>query len=269
MGDTVSARSNDSINDIDMGRWRDYSHIRTDSLWIIPRRESVSPMHGSFIPEIPRQMMLRYTRRGEWVLDPFLGSGTTLIECRRQGRNGIGIDIDADIMTDAWVRIEKEDNPYNVRTIGLTADSRRIDLKRVLKCIGIRSYQLLILHPPYYNTIQFSHAPASLDHARSLTDFLTSFGEVLDHTLPYLDPQRYIALVIGDVFVNGELVPLGFYCMREIQRRACVLRGIIIKNVGETRGKAGQKALWRYRALRYGFFVHAHEYIMVLRKETD
>ena len=37
--------------------------------------------------------MTRYTKKEDWVIDPFLGSGTTLIECRRLGRSGIGIEL--------------------------------------------------------------------------------------------------------------------------------------------------------------------------------
>jgi len=81
------------INDINLLRWKEYDEIITDSLWIFDKRDT-SGAHlgwywGNFIPQIPRQVMLRYTKKGDWVLDPFVGSGTTLIECRRLGRKSI------------------------------------------------------------------------------------------------------------------------------------------------------------------------------------
>ena len=85
------------INDINLNRWKEHDDIRTDSLWIMDKRDS-SGVHtagywGNFIPQIPNQMLKRYTKKGDWVLDPFVGCGTTLIESQRLGRNGIGVDL--------------------------------------------------------------------------------------------------------------------------------------------------------------------------------
>jgi len=82
------------FNDIDINQWKEYDEIITDSLWLIGSRDKASvhtaELHGNFIPQIPHQAMLRYTKRGEIVLDTFLGNGTTLIECKRLGRNRNG-----------------------------------------------------------------------------------------------------------------------------------------------------------------------------------
>ena len=85
------------INDINLNRWKEYGDILTDSLWQIDRRDS-SGVHradywGNFIPQIPNQMMRRYTRPGDWVLDTFAGLGTTLIEAQRLGRHSLGIEL--------------------------------------------------------------------------------------------------------------------------------------------------------------------------------
>lgn len=48
---------------------------------------------AKLIPHIPRYFIGKYTTKGDTVLDPFCGSGTTLLEARVMGRNAIGIDI--------------------------------------------------------------------------------------------------------------------------------------------------------------------------------
>lgn len=53
---------------------------------------SVHPYPAKFIPQIPESIMLELAKPGQTVLDPFCGSGTTLIEALRMGCNAIGID---------------------------------------------------------------------------------------------------------------------------------------------------------------------------------
>ena len=48
---------------------------------------------GNWSPYIPRNLILRYSKPGDWILDQFLGSGTTLVEAKLLNRNAIGIDI--------------------------------------------------------------------------------------------------------------------------------------------------------------------------------
>lgn len=49
---------------------------------------------AKFFPELPRWLIQRYSRGGDTVLDPFLGSGTTNVEALLLGRNSVGIDVD-------------------------------------------------------------------------------------------------------------------------------------------------------------------------------
>jgi hypothetical protein len=258
------------INDINMNRWKEYEEIITDSLWLFDHRDT-SGAHlgwywGNFIPQIPRQMMLRFTRKGEWVLDTFVGSGTTLIECRRLGRNGIGIELNPEVAERAKGLIEREENRDGVKSDLIVGDSRKVDMGEILKGYGIKQVQLLIMHPPYHDIIRFSTDERDLSNANDIKGFLKMFGEVVDNATPFLEEGRYFALVIGDKYAKGEWIPLGFSCMNEVLKRGYTLKSIIVKNFEETRGKRNQQELWRYRALVGGFYVFKHEYILLFRK---
>ncbi len=259
------------INDINLHRWKEYDDIITDSLWMLDKRDAsgahVGWYWGNFVPQIPHQMITRYTKKEDWVLDAFLGSGTTLIECRRLGRNGIGVELNSTVALKAEELISREINKDNIITEVINDDSRTIDLEKTLSNIGRKNIQLLIMHPPYYDIIKFSNDRRDLSAANGIDEFLRMFGEVIDNTAPFLEKGRYFALVIGDKYSKGEWIPLGFKCMEEVLKRDFILKSIIVKNFEETRGKRNQKDLWRYRALVGGFYVFKHEYIMLFKKK--
>lgn len=211
-------------------------------------------------------MIIRCTKKGDWVLDTFAGSGTTLIECRRLGRNGIGIELNPDVTRKANELVKKEYNKYKVTTEIITNDSRIVDIKAALDKYKIKQVQLLIMHPPYHDIIKFSKDEKDLSNAKNTEEFLKMFSEVVDNATPFLEKGRYFALVVGDKYSKGEWIPLGFYCMQEVLKKGYLLKSIIVKNFEETRGKRNQKELWRYRALVGGFYIFKHEYIMLFKK---
>lgn len=54
---------------------------------------NLHPYPAKFIPQIPKELIVRLSKKNNWVLDPFCGSGTSLVEARLTGRNSIGVDV--------------------------------------------------------------------------------------------------------------------------------------------------------------------------------
>lgn len=259
-----------AINEIDLNRWKAYGDIVTDSLWLIERRDG-SGVHradywGNFVPQIPNQLMRRYTRRGEWVVDPFAGAGTTLIEGQRLGRHVLGVELQPALVERARGLVAAEPNPFAVELSVVPGDSATLDFRALLAEHGATSAQLAILHPPYHDIIRFSDDPRDLSNAPSLDIFLGLLGRVVERVAAALDRGRYLALVIGDKYARGEWVPLGFLAMQAVQERGFALKSIVVKDIHGTAGKRAQQELWRYRALVGGFYVFRHEYVFVFRK---
>lgn len=259
------------INDINLNKWKEYDDILTDSLWVIDKRDASGAHNagywGNFVPQIPNQFLRRYTKKGDWVLDTFLGSGTTLIECKRLGRNGIGIELQSKVATMAKENIAKEDNINNIRTEIITADSTQLNYKKALEQLGLKSVQFLMMHPPYWDIIKFSEDANDLSNAKSLDSFLLQMNALAKNSYEVLDNNRYCALIISDKYVGGEWIPLAFYTMQEFLKQGYKLKSTIVKNFDETKGKMNKKELWRYRALVGGFYIFKHEYIFLFKKE--
>jgi DNA methylase len=260
-----------AINDINLNRWKEYDEILTDSLWLIDRRDG-SGVHsagywGNFIPQIPYQMMRRYTRKGDWVLDTFAGSGTTLVEGQRLGRNVLGVELQSQMVDRARSLVAAEPNQHNMTIAVAQGDCTTVDYPALLRTHGCQSVQLAILHPPYFDIIRFSDDPRDLSNAETIDAFLEQIGRVVAGVAQVLDRGRYLVVVIGDKYVRGDWIPLGFQTMNEVLKHGFSLKSIVVKNFEETSGKRSQKELWRYRALLGGFYVFKHEYIFLFRKQ--
>jgi hypothetical protein len=263
-----------AVSDIDLSEWKEYDEIKVGSLWWIRARSQEgmhsAELHGNFVPQIPFQAMARFTKRGDIVLDPFLGSGTTLIQCKQMGRHGIGIELSRDTLDAANARIDSERNRYSVWTETIAGDSTRLEtfdrIREKLDQHGSDSVQLAILHPPYHDIIKFSDHPEDLSNAPTIQAFLDEFAKVVDHSYQLLDEGRFLVLVIGDKYGDGEWFPLGFETMRVVQEKGFRLKSIVVKNMEGNRAKRNLRKLWRHRALKGGFYIFKHEYVMFFEK---
>ena len=237
------------INDIDIDNWRDYDHIKTDSWWIgkfstlRPKDFGDNKFHTRFHPEIPYQMMLRYTKIEETVWDMFGGSGTTIDVGKMLFRNVISNDL------------------VSTRDDIIEADSTKWNP-------GLE-IQLAIMHPPYWNMVNYNDDPENLCNG-SLDDFLLKIELTILQINKVLQKNRFAVLIISDVYHNGEQIPLGSLCYPIFKSLGFVLKGYIVKDFGETKGTAKTNArtgsLWRYRALKSGFWNLGIDQIWVYKK---
>jgi len=110
---------------------------------------------GNWAPYIPRNLILKYTQKGDWNLDQMMGGGTTLVEAKLLERNAIGIDIDLDAVMLARDRLNFSYNllfPEYKEPIIKTywGDARNLDK------IDTDSIDLIATHPPYANIISYT-----------------------------------------------------------------------------------------------------------------
>lgn len=262
------------FNDLDMNGWKE-SDINTDSLWLINERDKSGKhkniYHGNFIPQIPNQLLKRFTKKDETILEPFMGSGTTLFECEKLGRKYIGFDINPTMIeyVNEAMRDEKfADNFY----INICNSLDKIEVDKNIKIanekLKNKSVQFVLMHPPYMDIVKFTEDEHDLSNINNINEFVQKFKIICENSLAFLDKNRYFAVVIGDVYKNGEVLPLGFYCMDMIKRNFKVkLKGVIVKNIEGNRGKLGVGGIWRYRALNSDYYIFKHEYIFVFKKE--
>ncbi len=257
-----------TFNDLNLNEWKE-SEIWTDSLWLISERDKTGKhdgfYHGNFVPQIPRQLILRYSKKNDVIFDPFVGSGTTAYEAESLGRHFVGVDIQPELIEHIK---EKVDNRTYFSEL-LVADSAHPKtpemLREILKSRKKKNVHLAILHPPYADIIKFSNKREDLSNAESLKDFLEKFSAVVKNTKEILEKDRYVAIVIGDKYSQGKWIPLGFYCLNEAQRLGLILKSIIVKNMEGNRAKQNKQGIWRYRALSSDYYIFKHEYILIFK----
>jgi DNA modification methylase len=257
------------FNDLNLDNWKE-SEIWTDSLWIIQERDKTGKhsnfYHGNFVPQIPHQLISRYSKKNEVVFDPFVGSGTTAYEAETLGRHFIGVDIQKNLVEQLRLKVDNEKYFSEIISGDSSKSSTFDEINKVLKKQKKESVGLAILHPPYADIVKFSDLKDDLSNAKSLKEFLNGFALVLKNTISILENGRYLAIVMGDKYTKGQWIPLGFYCMNEAQKLGLTLKSVIIKNMEGNRAKQNKEGIWRYRALSSDYYIFKHEYIFLFKK---
>ena len=209
---------------------------------------------GNCPPQVPRNLILKYTKEKDIILDPFCGSGTVLIECKILKRRGIGIDINPDALKIAKERLNFEIKESFQPKI-IVADS--VNLKQI---IPDEKIDFIFLHPPYANIIEYS-ANINGDLSRlNLKEFLNQMKLISKECYRILKKKKFCSILIGDIRKNGNIIPLGFYLMNIFIQSGFILKEIIIKE------QHNCKKTDYWKSKNVNFYLLAHEYIFVFEK---
>lgn len=233
-------------------------NLETSSVWNFKNRGDWATHKGDYRgncpPQVPRNLILKYTKEHDVVLDPFCGSGTTMIECKLLNRKGIGIDVNENALKLSQKRLNFDSIPsYNPKLI--KADSTNLN-----KIIPSNKIDFIFAHPPYANIIKYSDNIQEDISRLELKDFLNQMSLVAKECFRVLKSDKVCSVLIGDIRKNGNAIPLGFYIMNTFIHSGFTLKEIIIKEQHNCK----MTEFWKNKNPH--FYLLAHEYIFVFKK---
>jgi len=232
--------------------------LETDTIWSFKDRGSWATHNGKYpgnwSPYIPRNVILRYSKEGDTVLDQFVGSGTTLIEAGLLNRKAIGIDINPDALSITKRNTNFFENKKNIKL--------KIGDSRNLKFIKDQSIDLICTHPPYANIIKYSkNIKKDLSHL-DIKEFSKEMEKVAKESFRVLKKDKYCAVLIGDTRRNKHIIPLGFKVMEKFINAGFLLKETIIKEQHNCKSSD----YWETKSIKYNFLLISHEYLFIFRK---
>ena len=240
--------------------------LEKTTVWSFENRGKWATHRGNYranwAPEIPRNLIMRYTSPDDLVLDQMVGSGTTLVECKLLGRNGIGVDINLDAVMVTWNRLDFTYAGTNTMQKLYQGDARHLDL------IDKESIDLVATHPPYANIVPFSKQSkiqGDLSHVHSIGNFVAEMKEVADESFRVLKSGGHCAILIGDTHRHKHYVPIAFRVMEVFLEAGFILREDVIKRQWHTQTMRGR---WK-ESYEHDFLLTYHEHLFIFRKPGE
>ena len=233
--------------------------LETSSIWSFPHRGDWathdSKYRGNWSPYVPRNIILRYSKEQDWVLDQFAGGGTTLIEAKLLNRNIIGIDVN----DTALVRCQEKCN-FERDNAG------KVVIKKGNACclefIPDSKIDLICTHPPYADMIKYSEKTENDISLHSIDGFLSQMVLVAKESYRVLKKGKFCAFLIGDMRRHGNVIPLGFRLLEVFESAGFTLKETIIKQQHNCRSTDE----WIEMSTKRNFLLLTHEYLFVLKK---
>lgn len=233
--------------------------LEMNTVWSFPERGNWAThdakYRGNWSPYIPRNIILRYSAPGDFVLDQFVGGGTTLVEAKLLGRNCLGVDINPMALERC---IEKTNFEYQ--------GSGRIEIKLGDACnldfVYNDSVDLICTHPPYADIIKYSEDICNDLSRLKVKDFLIAMEAVAAECYRVLKPGKFCAILMGDTRKKGCVIPMSFEVMGIFQSTGFTLKELIIKEQHNCKATG----YWKAHSIKYNFLLLAHEYLFVFRK---
>lgn len=246
-----------TLNDLDNKSW-----LKFQKSWFLinppPRGKEVLLHPAKFPEDLVSDFINFFTKKGEIVLDPMLGTGSTLVACVRCGRSGIGIELLEKYAKIAADRTDKEINSlrdkfsknhytknhescYEIDSISahfkiILGDSRDV------KEMNIPTVDYIITSPPYWNMLRekgfetqamrkkknldthYSNDERDLGNIDDYERFVDETAEILTRAAIFLRNKRYMTVIVKNVKKKSKFYPLAWDIAKSVEKRGFALK---------------------------------------------
>ncbi|MGQ9465196.1 MAG: DNA methyltransferase [bacterium] len=221
--------------------------LEATTLWDYPRQSyGKTPKGDNKYPGVTPafiiyNMIKRYTKPGDLVVDPMAGSGTTLDVCKEEGRRCIAYDI-------APTRPDIIQN-----------DARSIPLPD-------NSVDMVFIDSPYGDNVKYNDHPLDIGKISAESEqFYEELEKVMAECHRILKEGKILGWLIGDQWVKKKFTPVGF----KIYERLCKYFEPVDIICVVRRGQTSNTGIWYNRAIRFNFYLRGFKYLLLMRKSSD
>jgi len=203
-------------------------------------------LHPAVFPiALAAKVISLFTHRGELVVDPFVGSGTTLVAARDLDRNAVGFDLH-----EKYIKLCED----RLRQLALDTSSKQLaiqdDARNIADYLEEETVSLILTSPPYANLLnrrrknksrrgdlrkneqfmkveQYSQDERDLG-TMELDEYTNAMGEIFENLLPLLRPKAHCVINVPDMWWENQRITIHISLVEELRRRGYELRNIII-----------------------------------------
>lgn len=235
------------LNDLSGTEW-----IKATKSWFVCdsrryHRNRDTELHPARYPEeMVAQFLEFFTKRDGWVLDPFCGSGATLVSCLETGRRGVGVELSDKYVEVAARRLADLGAGETLRVI--RGDALKVAEESFWPegggperdAAGLPQFDFIMTSPPYWNMLRtsrggvksahkvraekgldthYSDKPADLGNVTEYDTFIEALGGAFDACARVLKPGKYLVCVVQNCRTpDREVKPLAWDLARRIAR---------------------------------------------------
>jgi DNA modification methylase len=220
--------------------------VQSTTLWEYPSQHYGLGMQGhkDYKGATPSwviwQLLQRYTRENDKVVDPMCGSGTTLDVCRDLKRQGMGFDI----------------APF--REDIQQSDARKLPLTN-------QSVDFFFMDPPYSTHIEYSGHPDCIGELDAGgTEYYQAMEKTIQEAFRVLKNRRYFAIYVSDSFKKGKpFNAIGFelFAIARKQFKPVDIIAVVRNN------RTLKRNNWHNAAVEGNFFLRGFNYVLIFKKE--